>query len=180
MTKEKNIPKKSKNIYIIGEITHDVTETVLIELLEDENINDLTELNMYISSPGGDLHTCLGIIDIINQQRKKIGYTVNTYGIGEISSGGFYLFTLGDNRKIYPSCRMYVHEHIVNNPDIETYSKKMESFKSEKLLNDIYVTLIAKQLSLSFKKAKSLLQKDKWLTDTEIKQYNILTGDIDE
>lgn len=169
-----------KNIYIIGPITTETIKDVIVDLNEHKNINKLDELNIYISSEGGDLYSCLGMIDFIKQQQKSIGYKISTYGIGEIASGGFFLFTLGDKRFIYPMCRIFVHEHMVIEADQIPYSEKLSDLKEEKILNNLYVNTIAESLKISKKDCKTLLKKNKWLTKKEIDRYNIITGDINE
>jgi len=171
---------KTKNVYIIGDITTDTIKEIVLDLNEDKKIAELEELNIYISSAGGDLYACLGMIDFINYQRKKYGYKINTYGLGEVASGGFFMFVLGNNRYMSPMCRIFVHEHIVVDDECWTYSEKIKELKEEKILNRYYIKSVADSLDLSIKDATKLLRKDKWLTKKEIDRYNIVTGDIYE
>ena len=163
-----------KNIYIIGEVNENTTSEIVREIIDinwdEENIK---ELNIYISSMGGFLSDCFAIIDLILQIKKDHELIVNTYGLGEVASAGFFLFLLGDARVLYPNCRVYVHSHITIG-DEKTYIDRIKADKTEeKELYNNYVAYMAQQLNVSTTKAKNLLKKNKWLTKKEIRDYNI-------
>lgn len=168
------IEANNKNIYIIGDIDEQTNEKVISKLLEDD-IDKNSVINIFISSGGGNLYDCLAMIDLIEYQKEHIGYTVNTYGLGEVCSGGFFMLLLGDNRMLFPKCRVYVHEHIVLGEEEAPFSKKIKSLKEEYILNKIYVQFVADCLDISFDNAKKLLKKDKWLSNKEIDEFNIVT-----
>ena len=164
-----------KNIYIIGEVNENTTSEVVRELIdinwEKENIK---EFNIYISSMGGFLSDCFAIIDLTLQLKKDRNIIINTYGLGEVASAGFFLFLLGDTRTLYPSCRVFVHSHITVG-DEKTFVERVKADKTEeKELYNNYVDYMANQLGVSTTKAKNLLKKNKWLTKKEIRDYNII------
>lgn len=179
MNEAKSKDTNVKAITIIGEIGESTTATVIPDLLEtDFEENKIKELHIYICSEGGNFSDCFAIIDFITVLKEQFNLTIYTYGLGEISSGGFFLFLLGDNRILFPSCRTFVHEHITINEEPKTYSDRLKEDKTtEKELYEIYLNYTAKQLGLSKKKAKALLAKNKWLNKKDIKCYNIL-GEI--
>jgi ATP-dependent Clp protease protease subunit len=166
--------RKKYNLLIVGEIDDSSTKDVINLFLEND-ITDKSDIDIYISSPGGDLHSCFAMIDFIEGKKQELGFNIRTHGLGEVCSGGFFMFLLGDKRIAYPKTRMYVHEHVVEDGGGEPYTKKMKSFKEERILNKLYVEFVADRLDIPFNSAKSLVQKDKWLTDKEITEYNILS-----
>lgn len=170
-----------KQIGIFGEIDESTSSSVIPELLSTEWEKDkIKELHIYICSEGGYITHCFAIIDFVLALKEKFGLTVYTYGLGEIASGGFFLFLLGDKRMLFPSCRVYVHEHITVNEEPKTYSNRIKEDKtSEKELYENYLGYTAMQLKTTKKRAKALLAKDKYLNTREIKQYRIL-GDEDD
>jgi ATP-dependent protease ClpP protease subunit len=187
LTKQKQEPNDtapkveiySKNLYLIGDIDNIMSEKIITNLLEDDKINTIKTINLFISSAGGCLHDCMAMMDLIDFQREVAGYKVNTFGLGEVCSGGFFMFLMGDERILFPKCRVFVHEHMIVGDEDEPYSKKIENMHEDRVLNKIYVQFVADKLGISYKSAKTLLKKDKWLSDKEIEQYNIVTGTID-
>lgn len=170
-----------KTICIFGEISEDTSASIIPELInidfEGENVK---ELHLYICSEGGYLSHCFAIIDFILALKKQFDLTIYTYGLGEIASGGFFLFLLGDYKYLFPSCRIFVHEHIIINEEPQTYSDRLKANKTiEKELYNTYLNYTAEQLRITKLKAKKLLAKNKWLSKQDIKTYNIL-GENDD
>ena len=170
-----------KTIGIFGEINESTTAAIIPELIEEEFERDnIKELHIYICSEGGFLSHCFAIIDFLLMLKERFGVMIYTYALGEIASGGFFLFLLGDKRMLYPSCRIFVHEHITTNEEPKTYSTRIKEDKtSEKALYEMYLAYTSTQLGTTKRRAKTLLAMNKWLSKKDIKQYNIL-GDKDD
>lgn len=166
---------KKKILYIIGEINEGTTAEILREVIETEwEEEKIKEVEIYITSEGGYLKDCFAVIDIIQEYKKRYGLTIKTFGLGEISSSGFFLFLLGDYRYLYPSCRAFVHEHITMNDD-RPYGERLKADRTEE--KEVYVNYLsftAERLGISLRKAKNLLKKNKWLTKKEIASYNLI------
>ncbi len=176
--KKSNKKEYCKNIFLVGEIDDKMVKETLGNLIDDEDINKINTLNIFICSAGGGLLECFAIIDLIEYKQRDINYTINTFGLGDIASGGFFLFLLGDNRILFPRARVYVHEHVVTEDDGQAYTKRQETLQEDETLYRLYSSIVSKRLGISDKKAQTLLKKDKWLTDKEINDYNITTGAI--
>jgi len=166
-------------LFIVGTVESSSSNEILRELFEHEwEENPIENLEVYISSEGGFLNDCFAIIDVINRFKFLYKFQVTTFGIGEISSAGLFLFMLGDRRILFPSCRVFVHEHISIGGTDQTYSERIKEDKGEeKAVYLNYLKYTAKQLNLTTTRAKTLLKKKKWLTDKEIKTFNIATED---
>jgi len=166
-----------KNIMIIGEITSKLSKDIFASLLDDIEISKVDELNLFINTPGGSLHDCFGILDVIEYQKNSIGYTVNSFGIGEVVSAGFFLFLVGDNRILFPRCRVYVHEHW-SEDDGSEYHEKKKDIKEDDKLNKMYVKYTSERLGISIQRVRRLIRSARWLSDNDINKYNIITGAI--
>lgn len=167
-----NIHPEKKTIYIVGEINECVANETVSALLSTD-WEKVKEFELYITSQGGYLTHCFAIIDLILYIKNKFGVKVTTYGLGEIASAGFFIFICGDERKIFPSCRIFVHTHITMG-DERTYDQRLKADKTEeKEIYDNYSKYTADQLNIPVKKAKALLKKSKWLNRKEAKDYNI-------
>ena len=165
-----------QNLFIFGEIETTTASEVISQITEtDFEQENIKELHIYICSEGGFLSYCFAIIDMIRKIKKEHNITIYTYGLGEISSAGFFLFLLGDVRQLLPNCRIFVHEHITVDPEPQTYSDRLKADRTtEKLLYKSYFDYTKNQLGISDKKVKKLLAKNAWLTKKDIEKYNIV------
>lgn len=90
------------------------------------------DITIYINSPGGDVHSILGIIDII----KKLPCKVNTYCYGLAASAAFMLFISGTGRRVMSknSFIMYHNAQISwlsgDHKDIKNQSIVLENLQS--------------------------------------------------
>lgn len=166
-----------KNLFIVGDIEDGIVKEILSSLWDDPDINKVKTLNIFIETSGGDLHCCFAIMDAVQYLKEQIGFKVNTFGIGKVVSAGFFLFLLGDYRKLFPRTGVYVHEHLVLNDEGSPFSIKLKEFEEDKAIHDVYCTYVMEQLGLSSRQARSLLKKNKWLTRKEIIKYHITTED---
>jgi ATP-dependent protease ClpP protease subunit len=171
---EKESTPETKALFVIGEVNETTVEGIVKDIVETDWIEDnIKEVHMYICSEGGYLRDCFAVIDIIQQIKMQFNLTIRTYGLGEVASAGFFLFLLGDDRFLFPSCRVFVHEHITIN-DEKTYGERLKADKTEEReVYDNYVRYTAERLQIGVTKAKNLLKKNKWLTKKEIKAHGI-------
>lgn len=167
-------PPGFKVLYIVGEVNESTTSEVTRELLETDWADDnIRELHIYICSEGGYLRDCFAIIDLIEQIKDQFKVIIRTYGLGEVASAGFFIFLLGDERHLFPSCRVFVHEHITVGTE-QTYGERIKADKTEeKEVYDNYVKYTSERLGISVTRTKNLLKKNKWLTKREVNNYGI-------
>jgi len=163
----------SISIYIVGEINEEVSNDTISTLLQ-EDLDEIKDVKIYITSQGGYLAHCFAIIDFLLYIKHKYKLTLETYALGEIASAGFFIFIVGDIRTIFPSCRVFVHSHITIGDEC-TYEERLKADKTEeKEIYDNYIKYTAEQLDLSILRAKRLLKKRKWLNHKEILDYNLI------
>lgn len=124
-------------IYLNGEITPDVANSIITQLMWLNADNSSEDINLYINSPGGSVYDGFGIKDIMN----IIDAPVNTIGIGICASMGAYLLASGTGtRKATENCRIMLHSVSSTADgsfhDIKSNYKETE-FLQEKMLKDI-------------------------------------------
>lgn len=164
----------TEDIYLFGEVTEGLTQKV-IKKLKHEKFKNVKTLNLWISTPGGYIRDCFGIIDLIEVFTKGKDITINTIGVGEVASAGVFILLLGKNRTLLPNCRVFVHEHVTTNAESQPYSEREKQDKNEKEILNMYVSYTAKKLGITNRKARGFLKKNKWLNEAEIKKYRIST-----
>jgi len=113
---EYNINFDRRIIYLEGEIDTFSAPFLLerVNVLRDyiteiESLGSTTEsvINLFITSPGGDVNGLTALVDIIEALPCKI----NTYGIGHVESAAVWVLAAGSGkRKIASNTEIMVHE----------------------------------------------------------------------
>lgn len=172
----------SKAIYIFGEINENISREVVSDIVETNwDKDNIKTINIFICSEGGNLSDCFAIIDTIELLKESKGIIVITHGLGEVVSAGFFLFLLGDIRILYPSCRVFVHEHITIGAECQTYGERIKQDKTEeRRIYKMYVDYIARRLNITGKRAKNLVAKNDWLTRAQLTEYNVIPKEVKE
>lgn len=99
------------NVYYFAEdfktsTTKPVIEWILAKnfLPDDKRPDDLV---LVLNSPGGDVHSCFALIDIM----KGSSIPVNTIGLGLIASCGILTFMTGKHRVVTPNTSIMSHQY---------------------------------------------------------------------
>ena len=161
---------KERIIFLVGQINDSVASLVIAQLLFLESENPKKEISFYINSPGGLVTAGLGIYDTM----QYIKSPVTTLCIGQASSMGSFLLAAGEkgHRLSLPNSRIMVHQPSAGfqgqATDIEIHAKEIISLK--KRLNEIY----AKHTGRSFQEIKDELERDKFMTPNEAKDFGLI------
>jgi len=161
---------KERIIFLVGQINDSVASLVTAQLLFLESENPKKEISFYINSPGGLVTAGLGIYDTM----QYIKSPVTTLCIGQASSMGSFLLAAGEkgHRLSLPNSRIMVHQPSAGfqgqATDIEIHAKEIISLK--KRLNEIY----AKHTGRSFQEIKDELERDKFMTPNEAKDFGLI------
>lgn len=167
---------KAKALFVVGEVNELLTKEFLKNIFETDWIKDnYKELTIYISSEGGSLPCCFAMIDAIDFVREAFGVHVTTFGLGEAASAGFFLLCAGDNRGLFPNCNVFVHEHQAYGADPASYSERKLEEKDQDRLYNQYINYTANRLGISRIRVKRLLKKNRYLRESELANYNIIT-----
>jgi ATP-dependent Clp protease protease subunit len=161
---------KERIIFLVGQINDSVASLVIAQLLFLESENPKKEISFYINSPGGLVTAGLGIYDTM----QYIKSPVTTLCIGQASSMGSFLLAAGEkgHRLSLPNSRIMVHQPSAGfqgqATDIEIHAKEIISLK--KRLNEIY----AKHTGRSSQEIKNELERDKFMTPNEAKDFGLI------
>ncbi len=161
---------KERIVFLVGSINDSVATLVTAQLLFLESENPKKDISFYINSPGGLVTAGLGIYDTM----QYIKSPVTTLCIGQASSMGSFLLAAGEkgHRLSLPNSRIMVHQPSAGfqgqATDIEIHAKEIISLK--KRLNEIY----AKHTGRSFQEIKDELERDKFMTPNEAKDFGLI------
>ena len=156
-------------IFITGEITNDVSNLVVSELLYLNSLND-EDIFIYINSPGGSVSAGLAIYDTMNY----IKCDVSTIAIGAAASMGSFLLAAGTKGKRYAlkNSEIMIHE-VLGGTEGQASVIKMQA---ERIINlrDKMNKLLAKLTGNTYKKICNDTKKDYFMNAEEALKYGII------
>lgn len=158
-------------IFLTGEVTEDLANSVVAQLLFLESVDPKKDIYMYINSPGGSVVDGLAIYDTMCY----ISCDVVTICVGMAASMGAFLLAGGTKGKRYslPHSDIMIHQVLSGigysqATDIEIRTNKI--LRTKKLLN----TKLAEFTGKSYEEVSADCERDHWLTAEEAKEYGLI------
>jgi ATP-dependent Clp protease protease subunit len=156
---------KERILFFRGEVTAEMADILVAQLLYLESEDPEKPINMYVHSPGGSVTAGLAVYDTM----QFITSPVYTMVIGQACSMGSFIAQAGEpgHRYILQSATTMIHQPSAGfsgqASDIEIHAKEISRIKA--FMNSIYVKhnsagLDAEQISM-------MLDRDKFLTADE-------------
>ncbi len=167
---------KDRIIFIGSDITDQVANIVVAQLLFLRMEDPKKDVNIYINSMGGYITAGLAIYDVL----KWLPCSVNTYCIGQASSMGALLLTAGDKGKRHalPNSRIMIHQPSGGvggtSSDIALQAKEILFMKNR--LNEI----LAECTGQSIERIAKDLERDYFMSPEEAKEYGLIDSIIEK
>ena len=159
---------KDRIILIFGEITDEVSASVIAQLLFLSSQDKEKDIYLYINSPGGSVSAGLAIYDTM----KFISNNCITIGMGLCASMGAFLLASGDIRYALKYTKIMIHQPLGGArgqaSDIKIVAE--EIIKTKKLLNQILSDITKKDLSIIEKDT----DRDFYMDAIEAKEYGLI------
>jgi ATP-dependent Clp protease, protease subunit len=162
-------------IIFLGQDVNEATANIVVAQLIFLNAEDpKKDIKFYINSPGGSVYDGLAIYDTM----QHISNEIETVGIGVQASAAAFLLSSGTKgkRHILPNATVMIHQ-----PSSGTRGKVTdqeidlkESLRIKRLLESI----MAKNTGQKAEKIHEDMERDKWLSASEAKQYGIVDNVI--
>lgn len=158
-------------IFLGGEITTEVANSIIAQLLYLEGRDNTQDICLYINSPGGTIDAGLAILDTIN----FIKCDVSTICVGLCASMAAVLLSGGAKGKRFAleHSKIMIHQPLISNVGGQASDIKIvadQIIKSRNVINDI----LSKTTGQSRKKIDEDTNRDYYLTSTEAKEYNLI------
>jgi ATP-dependent Clp protease protease subunit len=142
------------SIYLGTEINEELTEYAMRALLTlNEFKGSVDYIKLYINSDGGDVHSALGIVDLMN----AIAVPVHTFAIGKVCSAALFIFMSGEkgHRYVFPNTLFMSHQWYTG---FEGKEHEFISFnRANKVSSKQVLDLYKKCTGISERKLKSKL-----------------------
>jgi len=156
-------------IFLTSEVDPHSANLIKSQLLYLNTISD-DDISIYIDSPGGEVYTGLGILDVMD----FVKCDVSTVNIGLAASMAALILTYGKKgkRKAFKRSRTMIHQplggHYGQASDIEINAKEIISLKNE--LNSILADATSQDLSV----IESDTDRDYWMASKQAKEYGLI------
>lgn len=162
---------KDRTIFLGSEITSDVANAVMAQLLFLEMEAPNKDIHLYINSPGGSVTAGLGIYDIM----QFVKCDVATYCTGIAASMASLLLSAGTKGKrfILPNSKVMIHQPHVwglggQVTDIEIHAKEMVETKTR--LTQIY----AEHTGQTYDQLLKDMERDNYMTAEVAVKYGLV------
>jgi ATP-dependent Clp protease protease subunit len=161
---------RDRIVMCTGEITEELAESIVAQLLYLEAENKDKPIKMFVNSQGG---SCLAGLSIISCM-ETISCPVHTVISGLAASMGIVIAASGEKgeRSIYPLSRVMIHQcsggQHGNIQDVRTSYKEMEK------VNDILMEQLAKCCDKDIETVRNDCQRDTWYGPEEIIEYGLV------
>ena len=135
----------------------------------DENIpvEERQPIKLYIHSPGGYLTSAFAIIDTVKLSKTP----VHTIAIGDVYSGGFFIFLAGDKKYTYPHASFLYHEGATATGGDANKFRNFAKFYEIQL--EQLKQIVLKNSSITEEEYEKHIKDDWWLTAEEAVQFGI-------
>lgn len=177
----KNITPKSADLFIYGEIVdektqdfwtgeYSETEVGLMDFKEElDNIGNISVLNLYINSPGGDVFTASTMISML-ERKKSSGTVINAFVDGLSASAASFLMMVADTIYLYKNSVVMVHK-----PMSFAIGNVIEMQKTIDALNKIEESVMLPMYMTKAKVSEQVIQdliaQESWLSASDMEQY---------
>lgn len=160
---------KDRIIFLGDAVNEHTANLVVAQLLFLESEDPKKDIFLYINSPGGSVYDALAIYDTM----QYVTADVQTVGIGVQASAAAFLLSSGAKGKrfLLPHATVMIHQ-----PSSGTRGKVTdqeidlrESLRVKRLLEEI----MAKNTGQKPAKIHEDMERDKWLTAEEAREYGI-------
>lgn len=161
---------KDRIIFIGTDITDQVANVVVAQLLFLKMEDPRKDINIYINSVGGYITAGLAIYDTM----QYLGTDINTLCIGQASSMGALLLTAGTKgkRRALPNSRIMLHQPYggIGGTSADVALQAKEILELKKLLNQI----MSEQTGQSIEKVIADSERDFYMSPWEAKAYGLV------
>ncbi len=160
---------KDRIIFLGEEITPELSNLIIAQLLFLANEDPKADVHVYINSPGGSVYSGMGIYDTM----QYIQCPVATYVVGIAASMAAVLFAAGAKGKRYvlPNARVMIHQPLggARGPATDIKIELDEMLRTQRQLYEI----LAKHTGKSVEQITKDCDRNKWMGAEETVDYGL-------
>jgi ATP-dependent Clp protease protease subunit len=160
---------RDRIIFIGEEITPELSNLVIAQLLFLANEDAKANVHLYINSPGGSVYSGMGIYDTMQYIRCPVA----TYVVGAAASMSAVLFAAGTKGKRYvlPYARVMIHQPLggARGPATDIKIELDEMLRTQRQLYEV----LAKHTGKSVEQITKDCDRNKWMDAEECVAYGL-------
>ena len=159
-------------VFLGGEITDDLANLVIAQLLFLDSQPSKEDITIYINSPGGSVTAGSAILDTMNLVKSE----VSTVCIGLCASMGAVILSAGKKGKRYilPNSEVMIHQPLGGtrgqSTDIQIYAKMMEKTKQK------LTKILHENTGVPIERLSTDMERDYWMDAEESVKFGIVDG----
>lgn len=166
---------KDRIVFLGDEVSSDLSNVVIAQLLFLANEDAETPIHLYINSPGGSVYSGMGIYDTM----QFIRCPIHTYVIGAAASMAAVLFSAGTpgKRFVLPHSRVMIHQPLggARGPATDIKIEIDEMIRTQEQLYRV----LAKHCSKNMDQITKDCDRNKWMDASESVEYGIADAVLD-
>lgn len=168
---------KERIVFLGTGIDDSVANLIVAQLLYLNSIDQKSQINLYINSPGGNVYAGLAIYDTM----QMIHAPVSTVAVGVSASMGTALLTAGTTGKRYALPHATIHMHPTGG-GAKGYTEdvRIATREQERIQTQLFY-LIGKHSGHSWKEIEEHFLRDKFMSAPEARDFGLIDevlGDI--
>ena len=153
-----DIMLQRREIWLTGEITSELADAIIAQILHLDAEAPGEEITLYIDSPGGSVTAGLAIYDVM----QAVSAQIRTVCIGTAASMAAVLFAAGDRREILMHGEVMIHDPLVSG-GISGSALAVQD-KSDRLMakRKVLCGILAQHAGKTIKQIYKVTAKDSW------------------
>jgi len=166
---------KDRIVFLGTQVEETTANLIVAQLLFLQAEDPKKDIYFYINSPGGSVYDALAIYDTM----QYIANDVQTVGIGVQASAAAFLLSSGTKGKrfLLPNSSVMIHQ-----PSSGTSGKVTDqeiALREGLRIKQLLEGIMARNTGQKVEKIHADMERDKWLTSTEAKDYGLVDAIID-
>jgi ATP-dependent Clp protease protease subunit len=161
---------KDRIVFVSGPIGDDLANIIIAQLLFLEKENEKEDIQMFVNTPGGHIHSGLAIIDTM----EYIKCDISTIAVGMAASMVSVILASGTKGKRFslPNSKILIHQPLggVEGQASDIAIEAEEILKMKDTLNKI----LSKATGQSKSQIEKDVDRDKYFTAQEAKEYGLI------
>jgi ATP-dependent Clp protease protease subunit len=161
---------KDRILFVSGPINDDLANIIIAQLLFLEKESESEDIQMFVNTPGGHIHSGLAIIDTM----KYIKCDISTIAVGMAASMGSVILASGTKGKRFslPNSKILIHQPLggVEGQASDIAIEAEEILKMKDTLN----SMLAKATGQTKSQIEKDVDRDKYFTAKEAKEYGLI------
>ena len=164
-----DIMLQRREIWLTGEITSELADAVIAQILHLDAEEPGEEITLYIDSPGGSVTAGLAIYDVM----QVVSAEIRTVCIGTAASMAAVLFAAGDRREILMHGEVMIHDPLVSGGI--TGSALAIQDKSDRLMakRKVLCGILAQHTGKNIKQIYKVTAKDTYFGAEEAVEFGL-------